>query len=250
MDRLASIAAQLVAARRSGQAFVAAPEDGPANVDDAHRIQALVAQELFPGARARAWKVGAPRRDVEPTAAPIHPPLVLESPATWTRSPVTGFAIEAEVAFEVAHDIGPAELGALDISRAFERLRVTIEICDARISNHREVSSLWKLADSQVNAGLVLGSGCAVSNIADYAQLRCEVRVDGRGVFDAAGRHPLGDPRVLLPWWVAHAARRAPLRAGDIVTTGSWCGLLPVTGGSTVVAHFEGIGDASIRFAF
>lgn len=246
MSSIATIAAALAAARRNGRAFTAEPDAGPANAGDAYRIQDAVAADVFRGQRASAWKVGAPRRDVEPTASPIHPPLVVTSPATWTRPPVTGYAIEAEIAFRIARG---AAVGA-DFATCFDQVLVTIEICDARMRNHREVSPLWKLADSQVNAGLVVGGGCAPAGVTDFAGLHCEVRVDGTPVAPAPAGHPLGDPRVLLPWWLRHAAERGGLRAGDVVTTGSWCGLVPVVAGTTVEARFEGVGTASVRFAF
>jgi 2-keto-4-pentenoate hydratase len=250
MDRLEQLANLLLTARRSGRAFVAAADAAPASAEEACRVQDRVADVLFPGERRRAWKVGAPRHDLDPTASPIHPALVLDSPATWTRAPVTGLSIEAEVAFRLSRDIVPGDLAALDVAAAFDRVMVSIEICDARMSNHRETSSLWKLADSQVNAGLVLGTGRAVVEVADYTKVRCEVRIDDKPLFDGVGRHSLGDPRVLLPWWIAHATRRRGLRAGDVVTTGSWCGMLPVKTGSAVVANFDGIGTASVGFAF
>lgn len=251
MSSLAAIAAAIAAARRDGRAFTAEADAGPANAEDAYRLQDAVGDALFPGQRSAAWKVGAPRRDVEPTASPIAPPLVLASPATWTRGPVTGFAVEAEIAFRVAQGVdGRALAGEPNLAECFDQVLVTLEICDARMRNHREVSALWKLADSQVNAGLVAGSGCALDRVTDFARLRCDVRVDGAPLVPAPAGHPLGDPRVLLPWWLRHAARRGGVRAGDIVTTGSWCGLVPVVNGTTVEARFDGIGAAGVRFAY
>ncbi len=251
MSSLASLVSLLATARRDGRAFTADPAAGPATTDDAFRIQDAVADALFPGQRATAWKVGAPNADIEPTAAPIHPPLVHASPATWTHAPVTGLAIEAELGFRVARDVEPRALTSTpDVTAYFDQVLVTIELCDARMRNHAAVSSLWKLADSQVNAGLVVGSGCALSPLTDFSRLRCELHVDGAPIVPAPAGHPLGDPRVLLPWWLRHAARRGGLRAGDVVTTGSWCGLVPVSSGTTVDARFDGIGAASVRFAY
>ena len=116
-------------------------------------------------------------------------------------------------------------------------------------SNYRETPALWKLADSQVNAGLVVGSGRAASEVTDYAAVRCAVLVDGRSAFDGTGTHPLGDPRVLLRWWLQHAARRSTLRAGDTVTTGTWCGMVEAPAGSTLTVRMHGIGEAQVAFA-
>ncbi len=57
---------------------------------DAYRVQDQVFEELWPGARAVAWKVGGPSDKVDPTAAPIPPARLLHSPATapmlWLRN--------------------------------------------------------------------------------------------------------------------------------------------------------------------
>jgi 2-keto-4-pentenoate hydratase len=37
------------------------------------------------------------------------------------------------------------------------------------------------------------------------------------------------------------------LPAGTVVTTGTWCGLLPARAGDEVEVQFDGIGAASVR---
>jgi 2-keto-4-pentenoate hydratase len=49
---------------------------------------------------------------------------------------------------------------------------------------------------------------------------------------------------------VKHAAQRGHgLRAGDVVTTGAWTGLVEAKAGDTVTAKFPGIGEATVRIA-
>lgn len=246
VSRVDAIAAALVAAHRRARPFIAVAEQGPVTLTEAYAVQDAVAAQLYPARRPAAWKVGAPRRDVEPTATPLF--NLERSPAHWSGRPIVEFTIEAEVGFTLARDIAAADLPGLVLDDAFERVHATIEVCDARLSNYRDAPALWKLADSQVNAGLVVGSGRAAREVDDYARVRCEVRVDGRTVFDAAGTHALGDPRVLLGWWLRHATQRATLRAGDIVTTGTWCGMVEVPAGATISTRMTGIGEAEVRF--
>jgi 2-keto-4-pentenoate hydratase len=54
---------------------------------------------------------------------------------------------------------------------------------------------------------------------------------------------------VLLRWWLTFATTRMSLRAGDLVTTGSWCGMLPTGAGARAVVQFEGIGSAEVLIA-
>ena len=247
MTRIDEIAAALVAAHRSRRPFVADAAHAPTSLDEAYAIQDAVAAGLFPGRRPAAWKVGASTREVEATATPLF--TVLASPARWTARPVVELTIEAEVGFRLARDVAAGDAATVPLDHAFDHACATIEICDARLANYREAPALWKLADSQVNAGLVVGSGRVASEIIDYSAVRCEVLVDGRIAFDGTGTHPLGDPRVLLRWWLQHAARRSTLRAGDIVTTGTWCGMVDAPAGSTLTVRMHGIGEARVDFA-
>jgi len=246
VTRVEEVTAALVAARRSGRPFVAEGVTAPGSLDEAYAVQDAVAAAMFPGARPTAWKVGAPSADVEPTATPLY--AVLRSPARWTTPPIVELTIEAEVGFRLACDVAPAEAESVPLEDAFDQVHATIEVCDARLSNYRAAPPLWKLADSQVNAGLVIGTGRPSAEVGDYRSIRCEVRIDDKLAFDGTGTHVLGDPRVLLRWWLQHAARRSTLRAGDVVTTGTWCGMLNAPAGATLIARMHGIGEARVDF--
>jgi len=247
VTRVEEIAEALLAAHRDRRAFVAQAATGPATLDEAYAIQDVVARKLHGGRRPETWKVGAPSANVEPTATPLF--TVLDSPAAWTEAPTVELTIEAEVGFVLARDLAPAEVHTVPLDEAFDFVCATIEICDARLANYRDAPTLWKLADSQVNAGLVVGSGRPYEEVENYATVRCEVEVNGRVAFDGTGTHALGDPRVLLRWWLQHAAQRARLLAGDIVTTGTWCGMVEAPAGATIVARMHGIGEARVDFA-
>lgn len=241
-------AQRLLAARLARQPIAVSTHDDLKDTATAYDVQWAVTQALAAGQRVAHWKVGAATCDETPLASPIPPLRVLPSPARWIDGPVTALSVEAEVAFRVARDIDAAQAAGLTPAEAFDRVLVTIEVCDTRLVN-ANAAPLWKLADSLSNAGLVIGAEGVAPGAIDYATLRCEVRVNGAVAFNGSGTHPLRDPRLLLPWFLTHATARAPLRAGDIVTTGGWCGMLPVSADSSVVARFAGLGSAQVRFA-
>ncbi len=240
-------AQRLLAARQARQPITDSAGDGPRDAAAAYDVQWAVTQALA-GQRVTHWKVGAATHDETPLASPIPPLRVLPSPARWIDGPVTALSVEAEVAFRVARDIDAAQAAGLTLAEAFDRVLVTIEVCDTRLAEGA-ASPLGKLADSLSNAGLVVGAAGVAPGAIDYPALTCEVWVDGAVAFSGVGSHPLRDPRLLLPWFLTHATARVPLRAGDIVTTGSWCGMLPVPTGASVVARFAGVGSAQVRFA-
>jgi 2-keto-4-pentenoate hydratase len=204
------------------------------SADEAYQVQEAVYAQLWPHTAPRAWKAGSASDRAEPTGAPIA--QLLASPA---RSPSAGMSmlgIEAEIAFRVDHDGSPVEALA------------AIEVCDTRLASWASAPPLWKLADFQSNEALVVGSGTRAWREIDFAAQEVELTIGARTIA-ARGSHPWGNPLRLLPWAAAHAARGGrPLRAGDLVTTGSWTGMEYARPGDEVVARFPGIGEAALRF--
>jgi 2-keto-4-pentenoate hydratase len=217
--------------------------------EEAYRVQDDVFADLWPGARAAAWKAGGPSDKVEPTAAPIPGEHLLRSPASVQASSLQMIGVEAEVAFRFAKDLPPRgrAYSEKSIAAAIGEVIVAIELCDTRLANWKDTSGLWKLADFQNNAALVTGSGTRDWQKIDFTQQEVEFRI-GKRIAKAKGGHSFGNPFRLLPWLVKHAAQRGMgLHAGDVVTTGAWTGLEIALPGDEVVAVFPGIGEATIK---
>jgi 2-keto-4-pentenoate hydratase len=218
---------------------------------EAYRVQDEVFADLWPGARAVAWKAGGPSDKVEPTAAPIAAANLLRSPAKIVSAGMQFIGVEAEVAFLLAQDLPPGDKAYTEkaIAAAVGEVLVAIEICDTRLADWKETSGLWKLADFQNNAGLVVGSGRKDWQAVDFLQQEVEFRIGAR-VARAKGAHSFGNPFRLLPWLVKHCAKRGfGLHAGDVITTGAWTGLEIARAGDEVVARFPGIGEAKVRIS-
>jgi 2-keto-4-pentenoate hydratase len=72
--------------------------------------------------------------------------------------------------------------------------------------------------------------------------------IDGRVAVEQKGGNTAGDPRRLLHWLIDHAVRRrGGLRAGTMITTGSYTGMIFVDKGARVEAEFEGVGRAETQ---
>lgn len=168
--------------------------------EEAYRVQDAVFAELWPGARPFAWKAGGPSDKVEPTASPIAPERLLRSPASIAAASMNMVGVEAEVAFRFAKDLPPRTrpYSERSIAAAIGEVLVVIELCDTRLANWKETPGLWKLADFQNNAGLVLGSGTTEWQKVDYLKQEVEFRIGAR-VVKAKGAHSFGNPLRLLP---------------------------------------------------
>ena len=241
-------AAQFIEARSSGRQFTAAADPAPATQQEAYAVQDRIFAALYPGQRASAWKVGGPRSDVDPMAAPIASASLIASPASVPAKGYHMIGVESEIAFRLGGDLPPraAPYAEDEIAAAVAEALVIIELCDTRLANWKEASPLWRLADYQLNAALVIGNGRQDWRAIDFAGQGVELWIDGALAKQATGAHPYGNPIRLLPWLAAHCATRGGLHAGDIITTGTWTGMQFVQPGAAVIARFPGIGEASV----
>ena len=242
----------LLQARRSGHstAAVALPD-----AEAAYAVQAGVAAALgwfSDGAAARHWKSGGPSRDAQPTHAPLPPAGVWDSPAD-ARARAWPFhfrGIEVEIALRIARDVDAALAAQLNVGNApdiVDAMCVAIELVDSRWSEGLGAPALAKLADLQSHSALVLGPWLPFA-ARDWSAQTGAVTIGKAPAQTFRGTHSLGDPAFVLPAWLRHATRDgAVVRAGSVVTTGTWCGLPLAADGDRVIADFTGMGRASVQ---
>ena len=252
-QRVKTAADLIVSAYETGAAFTTEFGEAPATLDEAYAVQDAVVQRLWIGGgeTIRGWKTGGPSAQATPIAAPIPASRILASPAELNGEDFHVIAVEAELAYMLRKDLPPREApyGEAEASAAVASMHVAIEVCDSRLRDWRTADALWKLADMQMNAALVVGLPAN-----DWQRIIPErqvaiLEIDGRICAEKTGSHPYGNPVRLLPWLANHCALRCGgLRAGDVVTTGAWTGMHFVAPGAEVLARFPGIGEARVRF--
>ena len=193
----------------------------------AYAVQRGVAKRLAwfkPGAPSH-WKTGGPsRQDVQ-----IHARLpehgIWHSPAS-TDWPFAMRGIEAEIA-----------------------LRLAVPV-DAALAARLDRDSACRLVDAMAVSIELVGDWVPFDAAHDWSSQRCSVEISGAPAQTFVGTHSLGDPAWVLAAWLRHATQRGQvLPAGSVVTTGTWCGVLQAKPGDTVVATFDGIGEARIAFS-
>jgi len=234
VTRAERMAALLLEARRGGELVDLTREPAPADLEEVYRVQDLVLHAVGNGARPGAWKAIPPRPGSPAAASPVPASCVARSPATLGAGRLL-LGVEAEIAFRLGPDLAPQE--AL----------VAIELCETRLAGWASAPPLWKLADFQSNAALVFGSGTRGWRGIDYRAQSVELEINGGIAKRARGAHPSGDPARLLPWMLEHCAGRGGLRPDELVTTGSWVGIVEASPGDEIVARFPGIGEARLR---
>lgn len=218
----------------------------------AYAVQELVARALegpdagFP----RFWKSGGPSRDAVLTHAALPANGVWASPADARAWHCNIRLIEVEIALRLGREVTAAEAGHLTPATAaslVDAMAVSIELVDSRWQQGVQTPPLLKLADLQSHGALVLGDWQPFSP-RDWAHQECTVRIGAGSIERRRGTHALGDPLWVLPEWLRHLTRRgAVVPGGTVVTTGTWCGMLPAAAGDLVVTCFEGVGQASLQ---
>jgi 2-keto-4-pentenoate hydratase len=254
---------RLIGARRGGpQPTAERILSAVRSTDTAYQVQARVDAALWPDQPSTVWKAGADSRDSLPTAAPIAPPLVHASGAALPASAFPVCIVEAEIAYRFGVDLPPRVVPYTteEVAEAIAAMHVAIEIVTPRIVDFATASSLARLADHQINGAFVLGDDVESWRKIDLRRQKATLAIDGKVQQAVVGSHALGNPAVLLPWFVAHLGRLptydadgdagAPrgVKAGDIVTTGSWTKVVEARAKQRVDVVFEDIGSASVSF--
>ncbi len=203
----------LLTARRTGERLRALP-GAPASMDEAVAIQRAVQDGLGP---IGGWKVGSPTPDGPISCSP------LPASGIGSGAPRHGF-IEAEIAVVLARDLPVRDAPYTDpeIMAAIASAHPAVEVLASRFAS--DPDPLSGLADAGGHAGLVLGPAIAGWADVDYDSEAVEVRVGG--IVVKSGRGNPGGPMLRLLRWMADTGARwdGGLRAGQVITTGSWTG--------------------------
>jgi 2-keto-4-pentenoate hydratase len=246
MAQVAGLASALVEARRSGRRIGSVGDDlVPAGIADAIAVQDAVAAML--GEEPGGWKISiAPQGRV---AAPMFRSAMLTSGGT--RVVRDGFfAVEVEFAVRLKRDLVVpvgTSLDRAEVLAAVDTLLVGIELIESRLEDHPNQPFMAFVADNIANGGYVTGTEGPFDAAADLTGRQCRVDLDGEVLFDAPAVHGNGDPLVPLVECVGVVgSAMGGWRAGQVITTGSICGVIPVTARGRITASISGIGEATV----
>ncbi|MEE8171537.1 MAG: fumarylacetoacetate hydrolase family protein, partial [Alphaproteobacteria bacterium] len=133
--------------------------------------------------------------------------------------------VEAEFVFRMADDL-PArgrDYSPQEVVAATAALHLGIEVPDSRFEDFTVVGAPQLIADNACTEFFVLGEAAPESwRDLDLAGHHVSVTINGESAAEGSGANVLGDPRRALAWLANdRVIQGAPLRAGDIVTTGT-----------------------------
>ena len=226
-------------------------------IEDAYGIQQrMIARRIEAGETVVGKKIGVTSKVVM-NMLNVHQPdfgwllsgMVFNEGETIPIDTMIQPKAEGEIAFMMKSDLmGPGITGA-DVLAATEGVMACFEIVDSRIKD-------WKIkiqdtvADNASCGVFVLGDKLVDPRTVDLSTCGMVLEKNGEIVGTGAGAAALGSPVNAVAWLANTLGRLGiPLKAGDIVLSGSLAALIPVQAGDSLRVSIGGIGGCSVRFA-
>jgi 2-keto-4-pentenoate hydratase len=228
----------------------------PRDRTEGYAIQERI--ENYSGGKLFGWKIAATsvagQRHINvdgPMAGRILPETVIPDGGTALMAGNEMRVAEPEFAFRMASDLPArsAPYKVREILDAVDTLHPAIEIPDSRFADFVNAGAAQIIADNACAHLFVLGASTKSDwRAIDLVEQRPVIRLRGKQ-FIGHGNNVLGDPRIALTW-LANELRQLgiPLRAGQVVTTGTCHPPLPIHSGDVFEADFGSIGRVSVAF--
>jgi 2-oxopent-4-enoate/cis-2-oxohex-4-enoate hydratase len=226
-------------------------------IDDAYRISlGILAQREADGERVVGKKIGVTSKAVQDMLGVDQPDfgfltdrmLVDADRPVQIAGNLIAPRAEAEIAFVLKADlVGPGVTDA-DVLAATEAVCACFEIVDSRIENW-DIKILDTVADNASCGVFVLGANRVDPRQLDLASLKCEVFKNGGKISEGFGSAVQGSPLTAVAWLAnTLGAYGVPLKAGEIILSGSLVPLEPAAPGDAFLTKIDHLGEASIRF--
>lgn len=252
-------AALIVEHWQAGGQMKALPERlRPTTRDDGYAIQAHL--ESLNGDALFGWKIAATsdvgQRHIGvdgPLAGRLFAGCVLQPDEAPSLNGNHMTVAEPEFAFRMGRALPPQERAydRDEVLAAVETLHLAIELPSSRFSDFAKVGAAQLIADNGCAHQFLLGPNLDDAwRSVNLSRHPVAARVDGKIEHAGSGGAVLGDPRTALTWLVNEVSSLGlGLAAGQVVTTGTCTGPLPIEPGDHVTADFGDLGKIALTIA-
>lgn len=225
-------------------------------IEDSYRIsRRLLERRLGDGERIVGKKIGVTSKVVQ-RALDVHQPdfgwltdrmQYRSGDALPISSELIQPRAEGEIAFLLKRDLVGPNITPPQVLAATECVMACFEVVDSRIAD-------WKIriqdtvADNASSGLFALGAEVSPAAI-DFFSCGMVVEKNGEIISTGAGAAALGSPLMCVAWLADTMTRfDAPLRAGEVILSGSLVPLEPVRAGDEMRVTVGGLGRCDIRF--
>jgi 2-keto-4-pentenoate hydratase len=223
------------------------------SIDAAYAIQSELID--LAGGDLKGWKVTAlTHKDQQKfgadraVAGAVLGEFVYPSGSQLSLSSFVAPLIECEIAFLLGADLPPrsSPYSRSEVEAAIAAVVPVFEFPDSRVGP--SAGDLVKLADVMNNGALVIGTPVEDWRSLDLPRIDVRLEFAGRVIAEGSSARILGDPVLALLALANAYPLPAPLRAGQIVTTGTCTDPVAVRPGR-YIASFSGLGEVEASFA-
>ena len=227
----------------------------PATVAAGYEAAAEVEKAL--GWEPLGWKIAGTTAAVreklridEPIYGRTYRRFRVASPCRLHHADLLDPLVESEFFVTLARDlpVRDAPWTMAEVCAAIGTVHAGVEVAECRFPNASLPPLPAVLADGAANGRYVYGGEIPGwrDGLADMAVV---LEIDGAPLRHGTGRDVMGDPLVPLHWLAETLRRRGRgLAAGEMISTGSCTGMLPVRPGQRIVVRFGP--DAAVDIDF
>lgn len=253
-----AVADRLFEAEQKGQAVAPIRDMLPENdLDSAYRVQNVnTRRALAAGRRLVGRKIGLTAKAVQiqlgvdqPDYGMLFADMALADGEEVGRGRLIQPKVEAEVAFVMGRDLDQEQPTIADVLRSVDYCIPAIEIVNSRVAEWK-IKIVDTIADNASAGMFVLGCEPKLLRKLDLRMCGMVIESKGEPICVGAGAACMGNPVVAVLWLARTMARVGrPLKAGDVVMSGSLGPMTPVAWGDVVEARISGLGSVRAAFA-
>ncbi|MGE3746970.1 MAG: fumarylacetoacetate hydrolase family protein [Sphingomonadaceae bacterium] len=258
VSTLNDIAYELYAALQGRTTMPPIRERGSYDIDDAYRIslEFLRLREQA-GERVIGKKIGVTSKAVQDMLGVFQPDFgfltdkmqVEDGQTLEIAAGLIQPRAEAEIAFILKQDLVGPGVTNKQVLDATESVCACFEIVDSRIDNWN-IRIVDTVADNASCGVFVLGKDRVSPKELDLPNLHCTVWKNDALLSEGKGSAVQGSPLAAVAWLANTLGEYGvPLKAGEIILSGSLVPLEPAAPGDTFRMDIPGLGQASISFA-
>lgn len=227
-------------------------QQGLDGIDLAGAYASQAAYGSLAGKAVQAWKVGKSPQGV-PVAAPIFDLRGAGDNFAYGSGASRVQAIEVEICYPLTAR-PPVGSGATSqsVGAVLGRPHLGIELIGFRLLERNAVPFPLFVADRLGNHSFLLGPELPADIVSAMpeaiAGLSVKISANGQVIWSAPAAHPAGDPVAPLLDYLGHGSEAGPMSAGQIVTTGSLCGVVAIDGPGAIEVEL-GPGRVAFRLS-
>jgi 2-oxopent-4-enoate/cis-2-oxohex-4-enoate hydratase len=256
-EQIAQLGGQLHQAWAQAQAIDPLIQSHPGmTIEDAYAVQlAMVQHRIDAGQRVVGKKIGVTSRVVmdmlkvnQPDFGHLLSGMAYDDGAAISTAQFISPRAEGEIAFVMAKDVMGPGLTNADILQAIDYVMPCFEIVDSRVRDWK-ISIADTVADNGSSGAFVLGDAMAKPAEVDLRDIGMVLEKNGEVIGTGAGAAAMGHPLTCVTWLANTLGQFGiPLKAGEVILSGSLSIMFPVAAGDNITMTLNGIGSCRARF--